>query len=459
MNSYDELVAVFQVGTSRAAVPPSELLGDQPTMDMAHRALVLAGTLDLIRRTGASPVDGIPPIPESPIESSRVATRSADPLGEALAGHQTNAILEWAAKAARVGKVAPEVALIKLLGMAPKHAAIVPILGARGRWLAELQGLDLDASAKGSLPVRRQHDPVGFRDWLAAEFDSMDWKERAQAIAVMHLGVSLEDEPVLARALADRRKEVREPAVAILAGLDRSGFANQISAASRGMLLLEKSFLRKSLSVIPPEPEDLPKPLPRTTSFLGFGPMALALFDLLRYIPPKRWERELGLSPSQILDFAERTDYTRALVDGLEEAAVRFEDLSWIEAFFLYRLSHDPSHSRSWNEITQHVSDEVFERNITARLADSGKELVYTSVTLCGREKPLSPAFSRAVVQALSSKRETHSFLITLAPLLDLSAQVLFEKPFNDAEDFENSRKVASKILELRKRLLSSLDD
>lgn len=455
MKAQEELVAVLQVGTRRATLPEVKVLAEFETQSSEKRALVMSGVLDLMSRAGTLPLEGIPSLEASPQEDAPFAMRSAQPLCEAIDANLIDLVLDWAAKANHVGKVAPPAALVKLLTLVQKHKQLIPTLGQRGRWLATLHGLDLEADASGDLQMRRAADPDSYRNWLETDLDTMDWRERANAILVMRQGLSLADETLLEKALKDRRKEVREPACELLMSLEQSRVARELLKIAQEALTFEKSLLRSKLNVNPPDPASLPKWLPKTPSRIDFGPKALALFDVIRYLPPSRWS--LGIPPEQILDLAAKTDYAKAIHDGLKEAAVRYADQVWIDEVFEFIFGLKALSQEYWADLAHHVSEDVFERRVSMAL------LVFdpltAACTLALRKKPLSLALSRAAITTLRTHVEHHYRLREIAPYLHPATLSIVDAQSSEAEPFESTRQYLHKILNFRHRLLSSLDD
>lgn len=455
MKSLDELVAVLQVGTRRAAPPPIELLPDLAELGQETKVMILAGTLDLMARAGAVPLADPGVIPPAPREDRVVAQRSVQPISDALALRLVPAVVEWARKAGSLGVIAAPQTLVGLLPLLQKHRReIAPVLGARGLWLAQLQGLDLQATEDG-LADRRASDPDAYRERLESEFDTLDWQERSRAIAALRQRLSHADERILDRALTDRRKEVRMQACDLLLSLPGSRASKELSALTIPRLGLEKSLLRKALAVTPPEPEELPKWLPRTPPRADLGPKALALFDLIRFLPPGRWS--FSLPAGQMLELATKTDYAKAILEGWCEAAVRFEDQDWVDAGFEFFAHHEPQGGHR-DDLAHLASDETFERTVVSILGRRSANAVSAVPALVARKRPLSEDLSRMVIMAFRAHENHSRILPELAPYLHPTSLTLVAAPCSDQSHVEQNREQTRVILDIRKRLLDSLD-
>lgn len=455
MSGFEELVAVLQVGTRRANLPELGAIGEWNSQSVERRAMVSVGVLDLMNRAGVLPIDGIQRLEPTPVEECSVAAHSVEPLLEAIESNLSALVCEWAAQARRRNKVAPPAALVKLLPFAERFPEVAAVLGHRGRWLAALQGLDFGTPKAEGLGASSTAEGAELRATLAEEFDAMDWKERAQAVVALRSGLSLADEPILERALSDRRKEVREPAYDMLATLEGSRVAQELTLLTQPILVLEKSLLRRTLAVHPPEPDSLPKSLPRTPSRADFGPKALALFDVVRFVPPKNWVP--GISIEQLLGLAADSEYSGAILNGLQEAAVRFSDQEWIDALFAFYFDRDALKQERWGDLSQRTSEPLFERLVSAGLESSNAMTAASSLSV--RRRPLSAALSRVAVITMRTQAAHHYRLRDLATQLDLSALTLIDAPYGDNEEFEKTRLHLYKVMNLRRRLISSLDD
>ena len=170
MKVFNELVAVVQVGTHKADPPRSGYLDD---FHASKEQIVLAelGTLDLMRRAGskAEPMRALDP---AAAETQRIAYQA--PIEEALS-ESVELVLEWLRQAAQRNIVAPPRSLPLLLGMAKEHRPLVwAVLGERGRWLANLEGIVYEE--------KHFESPEDARDDLENSYDELDTKERVQKL-------------------------------------------------------------------------------------------------------------------------------------------------------------------------------------------------------------------------------------------------------------------------------------
>lgn len=426
---FEGLVAAAQVGTRKA--PPAR--ATDFSLEGTERSLLLElGALGLMRRAGATPVAAAPLAP-APAETARIAD-AADVLEEAL-DESMPAAREWARAASARGLVAPSAVVSRLVALAAKHPEFRAVLGERGRWLAGVTGVALEAP-EDDLPARE-------------EWESLGPKERARLVAD-----GPEDPALFEQALKDRRKEVREAAVERLIRMPASPQAQELRRLAEAAVRVEKGFLRATtLKVEPPAPEALPSWLPRAAPYSGFGAAAMALFDVVSHVPPGVWREP----PDRLLDLARGTDYHQALGLAWQAAADRFDDGAWIDAFFP-RMKTDRLPPRS--AMLERASDAVVEATVTRWLGE--RDLAGVVHLLALRERPISPALSRAVVAAVARQGARPAgvgslpyYLAPLGTLLDPSVLPLVEAGMG--EPFAGVAEGWRKLLDLRRRLLESL--
>lgn len=427
--SFAELAAAAGVGTRRVAPARATDLALEGT---ERTALLELGALGLMRRAGATGVAATP-LPPAPEETRRVAD-VADALEEAL-DESMAAAQEWAREAARRGFVAPPAAVSRLVPLAARHPEFRAVLGERGRWLAGVMGVAVEAEAS---PLA---DP--------AEWETLDPKARSRLVAE-----GPEDADLFARALGDRRKEIREAAAERLVRMPDSPQARELRQRALGAVRIERGFLRTRLAVDLPEADSLPGWLPRSASRHGVGGRALALMDLLAHVPPSAW----GAPPADLLGWAEATEDAPALREGWRDAALRFGDPKWIDTLVLLPPKRFPGGTEALFPL---ASEAAFERAALAWLRPGERGFSAVVSDLAARKGPLSPAVSRALLAAVLSavQGEKASYLGYELPsfgtVLDLS--VLPSVEAMEDERLAAVRDAWRKLLDLRRRLLESL--
>lgn len=439
MKSFAEVAASFQVGTRRSPVGSSGYVRGWTADSPEKVAIVEAGVLNLIRRAGVNASTSVLPTEIAPDEEHAVAQASSEPLLAAIDLNLRDVVLEWARTAAQRNKVAPYSALQRLIEWLPRHPnELIPILGSRGLWLAQHMGVEVESPADIV-------NPEDHRDLLQAQWNDLDWKQRLDGLKKMASDDIAADENLLATALSDRRKEVREFAAKCLAKVDGSSFTDDVHQALKGRVFLDRKLLSKKLSVYPPDPEELPKSLPRTPTRPSFGVKAHALHDLLCFVRPSFWEQETGLKPSELLALAEKTEFAEALIQGWMEAATTvFLDQSWADSLFKHFAGkRDQATLRRLAPIASRM---VFESEFSSRL--SGYEYIPT------RNQRFTPAFSKLLVEAVRQEKIVVDDEIERC--LDLSVLPLLRKPWDSKADAKREKWYRS--LDLRKRLLDSLD-
>ena len=317
-----------------------------------HSYLLRAGARDLYLRAGLRPqrrdvsVDHAPP--EVLRRCSAVLT---DVLTEVVQENDAELLRAVAGMLRDAQFHVPHALLPHVLGTRDRQVrtALAPILGERGRWLARrneawswaLQTTSaIDAAAQwdegneqqqlDALRAMRDADPAAARERLVARLPKEKAEQRAAMLEALIPTLSLDDEPLLERALDDRSANVKAVAADLLARLPGSAFVQRMQARAEAAVRVERKFLGQKLVVEPPAELDAAATrdiLPSRTP-PGVGARAYALTQLVGAVPLSHWT----LAPQQMLDAAAKTDWQSALVDGWVLAAIRQRDIAWARA-------------------------------------------------------------------------------------------------------------------------------
>ncbi|HLD64600.1 MAG TPA: DUF5691 domain-containing protein [Pseudomonas sp.] len=355
-----------------------------------------AAVLDLCQQAGwVAPAAGVMATPPAPLDALALPPSTALPLlaqvfaeGCERLGQLT--LLQLAQRQLRL----PAALLADLLEKARRDVAwrslLAPVLGERGRWLAErnpawqLQAIDQAAApddkaapddqacAFGSLDQRlsylgalRARDPAAARQCLVAVLKELDARERAALTRVLATGLTPDDEALLETLRADRSKEVRRAAVELLAQLPASAYRRRMGerlahcitfaqpeAKPGGLTGLFKRLAQAistepALGIEPPEAffaggkeDQLEEAVPGGE---GLGQRAWWLYQLVAASPLHWWREQGALAPRELVAAAGLTDWDEAMLRGWYQATLREGDATWAAAL-LDRLSPNGTH-------------------------------------------------------------------------------------------------------------------
>lgn len=257
------------------------------------------------------------------------------------------------------GACLPYRLLPKALAMGSRSRAIRPyllkVLGQRGTWLARQNPAWAFAAGPaedntpeiwdtGSLDQRlvylrecRATDPAQARALLTAALPELGAKERATLLAVLAEQLGADDEDLLEGLLKDRSKEVRQTAASLLGQLPDSRFAARMAARLDACLSQQRKLLRTVWAIDPPETFDaewkndgLEEAKPQHEPL---GARAWWLYQLARSAPLSWWESRTGLSPAELLTWAEKGEWMLALWRAWLEAQTASGNAAWAAAF------------------------------------------------------------------------------------------------------------------------------
>src|SRR5262249_42913319 len=217
------------------------------------------------------------------------------------------------------------------------RAALTPVVGERGRWLARLNDawqwaaraplpagqLPPDAETiwdEGSFAERvavlkqlRAADPTQARDSLAEVWSKEKAEQRAELLQIFDFALHPADEPFLEQALDDRSAAVRAEAAAYLSRLPSSALAQRMLARADAMLTFAPAtsggFLKKLKAAVGGGSGTIAAEMPAEIDTAwerdgipakppsGIGQKAFWLLRTLAAVPARPWGRFLAAAP------------------------------------------------------------------------------------------------------------------------------------------------------------------
>lgn len=321
------------LGTERlnaAPAPPHATLGaawDQ--LDWAgekETALLEASALTGTARGAGALTGGPLPRPEvASADAQKCASPRATALLRQLFAEELRPLLpEWIELCARSGARIPPFflpTLYEIVSDPGEREQLRRTVGERGRWLARqnpawawvvaaapspdasLWETGTEDERLATLRDLRASEParaIGLLDQTWAE-DTPEF--RLAALALLRPALSLADEPLLTRALGDRRKEVRGAAQALLATLPASGFATRMRTRAEQLLTLQRGLLGKKFEVTLPSAFDAAW---KTDAIeekapTGIGEKAHWAQQILALVPVAHWTEKFGLDAAALV--------------------------------------------------------------------------------------------------------------------------------------------------------------
>ena len=373
MNPLQELATQSLLGTERrppVLIPLSGAVGE--LLDAAHRPDT-ALEVGLLRRAGvlAACADAGYIPPTAVAELAPVCAAESQPpvtdlhwltaLAEIFQDGPDLLQREALRQLAEYDALLPPKILPVTLTVASKTPALqpllLPVLSQRGRWLAQfnpdwgyaLGGTDQAESdpslwEQGTLEVRkaflkqlRHRDPAAARDLLETALAELDARERLALLEQLTISLNLSDEAFLEKRLADRSKEVRHLAASLLARLPESRYVARMSARLVPCLHQERKLLRQRWVIEPPgafgadwKADAVEETRAKSESL---GERAWWLYQIARAVPLTWWTTRLALSPTELMDWAKKTDWSEALFRAWYDALLRERNPVWVAAF------------------------------------------------------------------------------------------------------------------------------
>lgn len=319
--AWDDLVATATLGTERRPVGTDDL---PPTLAQHADGLGTGGPERLLetaalavtqRRAGLVPAPAAGPDPAaapSPVRPA-VPPAAAGRLRDLLAGDDPDLVATWLEVAAAAGLRVPEHLLPALLdhaAAAPGRGQLVaPVLDLPGAWLAAFRPRWTAAVADGAgdlveppdedwwthgttrqrtawLRHRHRSEPDVARAALGATWTSEPADVRVALLEALRPGLGDDDEAVVAPALTDRSRLVRELAAALLARLPGSAYVRTWRAHLEA-LGVAASLHAGVVPTPPAAPPGAPAPAPPAREH---GDRLTAVVQGLAQVPAHAWD-------------------------------------------------------------------------------------------------------------------------------------------------------------------------
>jgi hypothetical protein len=352
-----EVLAAALVGTSRRPWTGSSSLLDAAAVTLTARRAALTPATG---RSGvpAAPAETSPALPDA--AGRRLARILADgvPGGSQLA---QELLSQWLVAAAQRGGHVPPATLPTLLDAGRRNSiarpSIAQVAGRRGQWLAGMRAdwrwlrdeetapadaPEATASSDdvwetgalgerlGHLTALRRITPDRARELVESTWAKESSDDRARFIGALRVGLSLDDDAFLDRALDDRRKEVREAALELLRELPGASLGVRMGERAQAAVQVEHRRPGADRLVVTP-PEELTAELRRdgvgATPARGTGVSAWLLEEVVAGAPLSIWS-----DPSTMLKLARGSDWELPLLHGWAKAATTQGNTAWATA-------------------------------------------------------------------------------------------------------------------------------
>ena len=472
-----ELLRTAILGTGQTP-PASERADGGPVdelvaraVDMARpgridreRALLLqAGGEAILRRAARQHADVAPAGPAAAPEVLRpTGARLADLLRRAFDDGPTEVLIEALQRMGHAGIRLPEALLPVALGRGgdETRAALRPVMGERGRWLARQREewawalapslspdheLSLDADARFAdgtaaerrtlLAIARRADPPRARRWIESGWKQEKAEQRLAFLQVMGTGIAAEDEPLLEAMLGDRSTAVRLAAAQLAWRIPGSAIAERVSArvealvshrapATGGLVGRLRSMVGGAAAgtlevTLPPDTWD---PGWSRDGFVeqppqGVGRRQFWLAQLLVAVSPARLAERLAVAPAQLVSLAASHELAAALLDGMTAGALHHHAHEFYAPLWDWWRS-------GGDDRASHLTAEPLEA-LTPRLSPG--DLEPRAVALVEGEeqlkllhlvpRPWPERLSRAVLARLDEVRPSWTWLVPAAAL------------------------------------------
>lgn len=368
--AWTELVKLALLGTDRSNLSTPlqtnlQLLGIDTQKEIAEIVLEGATLLASLRRAGFEPkiFDGEELTP-CPKETLFVCSeKSIKHLLLILSGRYSLVLDEFVEHLNLNKKSLPFELLPPILDKCLKSETLWnqlnSVIGNRGHWLIRLnpiwQSLRRQANReewnlatledrKKILKYIRTQNPFEGLEMILETWVEDGLSEKVAFLKGLQVGLSDIDEVFLEENLDFPRKEVREVAANLLSQLPNSQLQKEVFQA-----LQESIYIKKDKAGNPKLDIQLPSLTNKTLIRYGINPKkkwkkgnvnAGMLFQMIKIVPPKKWEIYFNLEPNEILQLFIQNEWALILVEGLMEATALHPSPKWIETIIHFWLNN-----------------------------------------------------------------------------------------------------------------------
>ena len=385
--AWPQLLRVALLGTRQSGepIPVFPAAAESPEQQL----LLAAGTLALMRKAGHWPAPAASPLlaPAPPELLPVIGPKGTDYLHQMLVNSLHLELLpDYLTRLAGRACLVPPALLVPLLRHATRsadtRAALGPVLGARGHWLASLNPdwakladmlapnvagpTALDTWETGTLPQRRawltEHfaqAPDEARALLLAALPAEPAKGQEAFLEILAQHLHPDAEPALEALLKARGQEVRRLATELLVQLPGAALTERLWARAAPLLTARRKLLglgKPELEISLPEAWDKSWLLDgieeKNARFLApygtdsktpMGPATARLANLLALLPPRRFAAHLGLTPPELLAAALASEWAAPLLPAWAQSTLLHRDTDFAAAFLRLWLRERPA--------------------------------------------------------------------------------------------------------------------
>ena len=391
MNIWKDIVKQALIGTERGQLPEAtknqlQKFGIDINADSAEIILKASALLSKMKRAGYQPIKNItePPVIALPETQIICSTTSVRHLMLIMSGGYKDALPEFLAILAEVGKRLPEEVLPEVLEMGKNKQKqwdlFRKIIGERGEWLVrqnpEWQYIILDTNIENWETGTKAERLALLRHWRTAEplqalkMLQSSWKfeninDKLDFLKILEINLSTADEVFLEKSLDAKRKEERKLAAKLLSKIPESQLIQRMYQRIAPLLSIQKKKLHIQL---PDEIDELTQRdgIELRTQWIRGGVKASRLGQMLAIIPPPMLESHFELSPRKILELYWKSEWRELLFQATLEATAVHNNQFWTDSIFTFWLdkaqNEDLSDFINLKPLLENISENLFNK-------------------------------------------------------------------------------------------------
>ncbi|HPG60770.1 MAG TPA: DUF5691 domain-containing protein [Casimicrobium sp.] len=450
--TWSDLIPAAMVGTDRVGPPingwdgqvgqfvESAVQGAARAQQLLRAAAIVAAS-NLVGAKGSPWLGALPVVAGADERRTLTTPEIVSSARFALVEGPARLQAHFFAACRRAGTRIPEPLLPASLEAARRLVALrgllSPVLGARGVWLAAQnpgwryacgvsENEPNDAQwTDGSMEQRRAFiraerlaAPASARDRLVEALPELSAAERADLVAQLVIKLGADDEVLLDALRSDRSRDVRSEALKLLLQLPDASFTQRATSRIEGLLSQERSLVRKRWHIEAPLVEDpswskdnIESGRPKNEAL---GERAWWLYQQVRLVPLSWWSMRTGMTASDLLAWAAKTDWAAALVRGWRDVLFAAPSVDWCQAF----LVADPALTKGIDTdslvalLPKALRDEHWRKQLAGSNTHQFSIIFAQALASCALDETMGEKLSNSMATALrdlATSRELHN--------------------------------------------------
>lgn len=372
MEQWNKIIQTALIGTDKKPIAPNDFDEDlsaaftkvqsNELIDTEEKFLQSAALVFNYRQSGTTPLQKTVDMAFAEEETRLYCSDFAKQVLKDILSSESNSLLKiWLTQCADNNQLVHPELLPTLFDIAIQQKQLRNLVehcgGNRGRWLSKFNSAwqyaepatDEELWQTGTLDQRkntlgkiRNTDATKAREWLQQTWQQENAATKQAFLEELATNLSGEDVEWLESLSADKSQKVKDEALRLLKLIPESTIIKKYCEVLRASVLLKKekalfgltSKMVLHFNLIADIDEAVFKSgIEKLSSQKNISDEQYIFHQLIAQVPTSFWEDHLALSPKEIIEYFDKSDKGKALVDALALAVGKFKTNSWASYF------------------------------------------------------------------------------------------------------------------------------